>query len=785
MNKELSKIKISNTYFFNGEELNVFRTEKNDVSVRATLIFGKNGSGKSTIINLINDFKNHSNTGSNYIDFYDHNDNLINDKIITDNIHCFNEEFIDKNVKVLENGLQTIIMLGKQIDVDKEIKNNTSKLENLEEELQRVYISKYQIESSTDCPGYYYDKIKKILVQPNGWAEMDRDIKGNKGKSKVTEDVVRNIALNKNNLNVNNLVKTYDEKMSYYSKVKDKTELLNENINEVNLEDKLSEINKYLYSHINKPLGDEYTDRLSKTLNNYGNDRLLEMKVKFKDKLDYCPYCLRNISEDEIKIVLESIKTLQNRDVKDFEEKLQDTFIISYDVDKYNVYKDVDKELVDNITKDLIVLNERIDEINNHINERLNDVFTIPKNKNFGFSKLSNKINNNIGLLIDKVVDFNSDVKNSKDLKDELTNLAIKIAYHNIKTDLLTMNQKEADYEKDQEKVNKLRIQIKQTTEEVKKLEGKKSRTDIAKSLINDYLTVIFYDENRLKIVHDKGKYVVYSFGKIVPPNKLSTGERNAIALCYFFTTINNNLDKDSVFKRPLFIGIDDPVTSFDVDNRIGIFSFLRSMFYRIFTENENSKVLILTHKIDVFYDLCKTLNDAFNGKNKELNTFEIKNKQLIKFNIESTYKCLLREVFEFATNMNPADGEVRSIGNIMRRVVESFSHFNYALDINKITNEEKILEKIKDDKLRDYFRDFMHRLLLNNESHMKDTVSSIETNAYYQYVNIDEKRKTARSLLVFLYHLDSFHITQNLKGLSSVDLSIRQWGNEITRNNS
>jgi ABC-type lipoprotein export system ATPase subunit len=785
MNKELSKIKISNTYFFNGEELNVFKTEKNDVVVRATLIFGKNGSGKSTVINLINNFKNHGNNDTDYINFYDDNDGLINDKILTDNIHCFNEEFIDKNVKVLVDGLQTIIMLGEQIDVDKEIKSNSFKLETLEEELEKVDISKYQLESSTDCPGYYYDKIKKALLQPNGWAEMDRDIKGNKKKSKVTDDVVKNIASNKNSLNVNNLVKAYDEKMSYYSKVKDKTEALDENIIEVDLEDDLSEINKQLYSHISKPLGDEYTDRLTKTLNDYGNDRLLEMNMKFKNKPDYCPYCLRNISEDEIKIVLESIKTLQNRDVKDFELKLQNLFITEHDIDKYNQYIDVDKEIVDKITEDLMALNKKINIINDNIKKRLNDIFTIPDKQDLGFSKLISKINKNIGLLKEKIVDFNSDVKNSKALKDELSTLAMKIAYHNIQTDLLTMNQKEENYKKDQEKVNNLKEQIEHINERIRKLEGKKSRTDIAESLINDFLTVIFYDEDRLKIVHDNGKYVVYSFGKIVPPNKLSTGERNAIALCYFFTTINNNINKDSVFKKPLLIGIDDPVTSFDVDNRIGIFSFLRSMFYRIFTGNQNSKVLILTHKIDVFYDLCKTLNDAFSGKNKELNTFEIKNKQLIKFNIESTYKCLLKEVFDFATNTNPSDSEVRSIGNIMRRVMESFSHFNYSLDINKITNEEKILEKIENERLRDYFRDFMHRLLLNNESHMRDTVSSIETNAYYQYVNVEEKRKTAKSLLVFLYQLDSFHITQNLKGSSSVELSIRQWINEITRKKS
>ncbi|WP_251500114.1 hypothetical protein, partial [Otoolea muris] len=46
-------------------------------------------------------------------------------------------------------------------------------------------------------------------------------------------------------------------------------------------------------------------------------------------------------------------------------------------------------------------------------------------------------------------------------------------------------------------------------------------------------------------------KYVLYAHGKVVKPNNVSVGERNIIALCYFFTELIMNQEaKDGYSKN-------------------------------------------------------------------------------------------------------------------------------------------------------------------------------------------------------------------------------------------
>ena len=45
----------------------------------------------------------------------------------------------------------------------------------------------------------------------------------------------------------------------------------------------------------------------------------------------------------------------------------------------------------------------------------------------------------------------------------------------------------------------------------------------------------MFFSRDRLEIKVEDDKYVLYAHGKAVKPNNVSVGERNIIALCYFF----------------------------------------------------------------------------------------------------------------------------------------------------------------------------------------------------------------------------------------------------------
>jgi wobble nucleotide-excising tRNase len=95
---------------------------------------------------------------------------------------------------------------------------------------------------------------------------------------------------------------------------------------------------------------------------------------------------------------------------------------------------------------------------------------------------------------------------------------------------------------------------------------------------INDGLKYVFFSENRLTVGVENDYYVLKSNGKSVKPRNISLGERNILSLCYFFTELLNNVDEKDVHKSECLIVLDDPVSSFDLENRVGIISYLKSL---------------------------------------------------------------------------------------------------------------------------------------------------------------------------------------------------------------
>ena len=69
----------------------------------------------------------------------------------------------------------------------------------------------------------------------------------------------------------------------------------------------------------------------------------------------------------------------------------------------------------------------------------------------------------------------------------------------------------------------------------------------------------------------------------------------------------------------------------------------------------------------------------------------------------------------------------------------------------------ESILNAIPEEK-RKYYENFMCRLTLNGESHMEEHVYELDT--ITPYFTRQEKRQTAKSLLLFLYYVNEEHLT-------------------------
>ncbi|WP_367121229.1 AAA family ATPase [Staphylococcus capitis] len=303
----------------------------------------------------------------------------------------------------------------------------------------------------------------------------------------------------------------------------------------------------------------------------------------------------------------------------------------------------------------------------------------------------------------------------------------------------------------------------------INNLNNKQKQTSIALDMMNKELALIFFDENRLVLNGKDNYYEILVRGHSIPLSKLSTGEKNVLALVYFFSLINRGKKVKEFYKNIFFIVLDDPISSFDFENKIGIYNYLRKQFKFIFSNNEYSQIMLTTHDMEVYMNLEKVLNDIV-LKNDRGPLIKKVNKHILTENgLESdrkgkrnnVYNSQLNTIYAFALgNQNELE---TYIGNTMRRVMEAFSTFKYKIGIDGLRTDENIIGLINNRKLSSFFENYLFRLILNNESHQEDDYKGITDKQLIEYLTLNEKIKTARLLILFLYELDNTHVIKHL----------------------
>ena len=183
MFENFKKITIKGGCFENETELELFK--KDSVSV----VYGRNGSGKTTIAHSIgNLLKSDEEKNPDYT--------VISDAAIPDDkkqsVFIFDEDFVRDQVRVEKDGINTIVMLGEQVELDEQIAKKKEELTKKEEEYVKLAEErkKYDNAGENISPLYYSNRLRDALRAEDGWAEIDRQVKGNRVMSRITEDVI-------------------------------------------------------------------------------------------------------------------------------------------------------------------------------------------------------------------------------------------------------------------------------------------------------------------------------------------------------------------------------------------------------------------------------------------------------------------------------------------------------------------------------------------------------------------------------------------------------------------
>ena len=132
MFENFKKIKIKGGYFDEDTELELF---KGDVSL--SIVYGRNGSGKSTIARCLKQLseseeerieREENVTRGEETNYTVNSETPIADEHKS-SIFVFDEDFLRNNVRVENDGLNAIVMLGEQVELDEKINAKNGRIQ--------------------------------------------------------------------------------------------------------------------------------------------------------------------------------------------------------------------------------------------------------------------------------------------------------------------------------------------------------------------------------------------------------------------------------------------------------------------------------------------------------------------------------------------------------------------------------------------------------------------------------------------------------------------------------
>lgn len=784
MLEQIKGIKLKGANFVNQTELNLFKSS-NDKVAKLALVYGRNGSGKSTISNAFKKVKGEDilniETASLYADSHEISICESGDKAI----FVFNEDFVNDKVKIQEEGLGSIIMLGEKADLTVKIEQATEKLSEAKDIQDKIKqrVDEYKDVTNLKSPYYYKDKMCLALKNDNGWAGRERRIKDSRRNANVAKDKYLEFINITPSKSKSELLMSFEEQMQDLEKAKQGSGKIIEEIIEISDVYKnfnYSAVSKLLEESIEQP---NLSEREKYLLNliEIGEKDFLQKQLDYfsNNEAQYCPFCLQDISDDYKVDLVDKIQSILSDFVKEHCKKLSGFLLeeINFDFTPF-----IELSSCIESSELLNKINNSIQENNGVIQKKINSPYTSIYEDIIDITSLLIDLEKSLKNLEKERDEYNKNIVNTKPIIDRLVSINNEIAYYDIIDDYNRYLVQQSECEElsiEEQKANKL---VHENLILCKKLEAERKNIDIAVDLINKGLKYIFFSKGRLEIIVEGDKYKLLSNGQPVLPSNISVGERNIIGLCYFFASMLQGKDDKNAFKDECLIIVDDPVSSYDFENKIGILSFLKLKLSQFLNGNLNSKAIILTHDLLSFFDIEKILEELQKefidtyGKNKTVfNLFELKKCNLMEFQYKKRheYTEMMKMIYNYSIK-GCSDNSIL-IGNIMRQVLEAFSTFEYKKGIAEVSTDSNIIKKL-DFEYQDYFRNLMYRLILNGGSHKEEEIRSGRLD-FFAVISDDEKVRTAKDILCFMYLLNDMHVIAHLGNIRE---ELNKWCDEI-----
>ncbi|MDU2570838.1 MAG: AAA family ATPase [Rothia mucilaginosa] len=315
-----------------------------------------------------------------------------------------------------------------------------------------------------------------------------------------------------------------------------------------------------------------------------------------------------------------------------------------------------------------------------------------------------------------------------------------------------------SDVVKLQEKVDDLRKKLEH--------ENKRNSSEEVIKYMNRWLRLVF-GENLISI--EANSQLGYNLknlkGQVIPPGRLSLGEQNILALCYFFVAKVSGGRLGDYGNSNQIILLDDPVSSFDYNNKYGVMQVLNHIAGLVSGDKSESKMLIMTHDPVTARELSNAIKHRAGGdKVKCCRIVDSQNVYLepVKLDGLDEYRGILHKMFEVATQEGKGIDLISP--NEVRRVWEAFLRFELGESEISSRNALDRVSCFYDDQSAEYkfLESFISYVYINQDSHSSDQML-FDNFDLIPILGRREFEKHIRQIVLFMRLVAPSHIPSRL----------------------
>lgn len=717
---------------------------------KLNLIYGWNGTGKTTLSRLLNQLCDQATAKSIKIKVKVDDENMDSLKFerFPYVIKVFNRDYISETISVMsDDAVDPIYFIGREaVQIQNEIKQNSDKLSVLQSELDKRSIKKGLAEKALEefCSSKAKEIKDKLASSGAGIKKYQ-----NYSKTNYKRDVMKVLNNNSQNNDFEHLNITDLDRFLGQIREPARREIDLIEYDFPNFESIGNDINDILGTEVIR-------DTIKELLENFELEEWTNQGLKiFKaNSLDLCPWCLQKPPEDRVKNLEKHFNDAFNKLIESINSSEQELKSIMNSIPRLKAQYSIDlyPELINDYREAETNLNEALTRTTDWCNSTLSELHEKRNNMARGIEITTDipKINNNFLIQINAVI--NKHNMKCRNFRNEIGKIGEQFVLGTVWLSIERYNELSDTLKKCEAEVKSVESHMNEVEKKVAELNSMARDSVEAIRELNKEISD-YFGHSEIQFKARGSGYTLLRMGNQV--RQLSDGEISTIALLYFLKSTAD----ERITSAKTIIVIDDPVSSLDSNN---LYRATMSILKRIIGFHQ---ILLFTHNFVLFRETLKIARQ----ENMETNVYILdaikdfsgKRKGIIslapKILEKSEYEFLFGSILKVSRDEVSSTEWHYNLPNMARRLLEAFLAFQFSSEKN-LTDTVKEIDF--DDEKKSSILRFLHTY-----SH-KDTIPdpNQEENA------ISEARYIVKYLMEMIRHLNKDHYNGMVEAIDKIN---------------